>query len=217
MRIIVIGCGKLGAELSYRLFQEGNHLIVVDQSPLSFRNLHHDFRGKTIEGSGISQSALLRAGIRDTDAVVAVTNSDVINAIVGRIALVEYKVEKIVVRNYDSRYQTMHETFGLPTISSTLWGVEKIESLLRQTCLHLAYRNSVADFNLVELTIPNSHVAFQLRRILASPKYNIISITRKNVKIDLTEDENFDTGDVVHINTSSFGFDELRDLVKTSV
>ena len=55
MRIIIVGCGRLGAELAHRLFQRGHDVTVIDQVDAAFDNLHPLFRGRTVEGEVLNQ------------------------------------------------------------------------------------------------------------------------------------------------------------------
>ena len=50
MNFIVLGCGRVGAELCYRLFKSGHQVVVVDSNRQAFNRLHADFRGRTLEG-----------------------------------------------------------------------------------------------------------------------------------------------------------------------
>ena len=63
MQVIVVGCGRLGAELAHRLFKRGHDVTVIDQVAAAFDNLHPLFRGRTVEGEVLNQDVLHRAGI----------------------------------------------------------------------------------------------------------------------------------------------------------
>ena len=76
MKFIVVGCGRVGAELCYHLFTSGHQVVVVDSRREAFNRLHPDFRGRTLEGEGLAESVLERAGIQEADGLAAVTNSD---------------------------------------------------------------------------------------------------------------------------------------------
>ena len=101
MNFIVVGCGRVGAELAYHLFSGGHQVVVVDSQKEAFNRLHPDFRGRTLEGEGLAESVLERAGIREADGLAAVTNSDTLNAVVAHTALKFYNVPNVVARNYD--------------------------------------------------------------------------------------------------------------------
>src|SRR5690349_15909914 len=101
MNFIVVGCGRVGAELCYHLFRRGHHIVVVDINKEAFNRLHPDFRGRTLEGEGLAEGVLERAGIREADGLAAVTNSDTLNAVVAHAARIIYNVPNVVARNYD--------------------------------------------------------------------------------------------------------------------
>jgi trk system potassium uptake protein TrkA len=62
MNFIVVGCGRVGAELCYHLFKRGHQIVVVDINKEAFNRLHPDFRGRTLEGEGLAEGVLERAG-----------------------------------------------------------------------------------------------------------------------------------------------------------
>ena len=63
MQIIVVGCGRVGGELAYRLFRRGHQVAVVDQVAASFEKLHPDYRGRTIQGDDRRWIASIHEGI----------------------------------------------------------------------------------------------------------------------------------------------------------
>ena len=133
MNIIVIGCGRVGAEVAYGLYRKGHKVTVIDQDAAAFRNLPEDFRGLTMRGDVLSQDVLLRAGIESAQALAAATPSDSVNTVLGHIARVVYKVPNVVVRNYDPRKRTLHEAFGLQVISPVSMGALRMEEILSET------------------------------------------------------------------------------------
>ena len=126
MNFIIIGCGRLGAELAYRLYSQGNQVTVVDRNPLSFNNLDPTFRGRTIEGEALNKDILQRAGVEQADGLAAVTNSDMLNAVIAHAVRMEFRVQQVYVRNYDPYWRPLHEAFGLHTVSSSSWGAQRI-------------------------------------------------------------------------------------------
>ena len=130
MYVIIVGCGRVGSELAYRLFSKGHEVTVVDEVSASFKNLPADYRGRTVEGEVLTKEVLDRAEIERADAVAAVTSSDTVNAVVTHLARHIYKVSRVVARNFDPRSLPLHETFGHPVVGSTAWGARRIEELL---------------------------------------------------------------------------------------
>jgi trk system potassium uptake protein TrkA len=75
MNFIVVGCGRVGAELAYHLFRGGHQVVVVDSRKEAFNRLHPDFRGRTLEGEGLVESVLERASIREADGLAVAYNA----------------------------------------------------------------------------------------------------------------------------------------------
>jgi trk system potassium uptake protein TrkA len=132
MNVIVIGCGRVGAEVAYDLYRKGHKVTVIDQDQAAFRNLPEDFRGLTMRGDVLTQDVLLRAGIEHAQALAAVTPSDSVNTVLGHVARVVFKVPNVVVRNYDPRKSALHQAFGLQVISPVSMGAQRIEEILSE-------------------------------------------------------------------------------------
>ena len=154
MNFIVLGCGRVGAELCYRLFKSGHQVVVVDSNKQAFNRLHPDFRGRTLEGEGLSESVLERAGIREADGLAAVTNSDALNAVAAHIARSFYDVPNVVARNYDPNLRSIIEAFGLQTVGSTYWGAQRVEELLMNPLQKVVYSPGNGEVEIYEVLIP---------------------------------------------------------------
>jgi trk system potassium uptake protein TrkA len=153
MNFIVVGCGRVGAELCYHLFKGGHQVVVVDSNKQAFNRLHPDFRGRTLEGEGLAESVLERAGIREADGLAAVTNSDALNAVVAHIARTFYNIPNVVARNYDPNLRAIIEAFGLQTVGSTYWGAQRVEELLMNPLQKVVYSAGNGEVEVYELLI----------------------------------------------------------------
>ena len=79
MRIIIVGCGKVGSELAGQLSAAGHDLTLVDLSERRLDELSNTYDLATVKGSGTSYHVLREAGVQDTDLLIAVTAHDEIN------------------------------------------------------------------------------------------------------------------------------------------
>ena len=154
MNLIVVGCGRVGAELCYHLFKRGHQVVVVDIDKQAFNRLHPDFRGRTLEGEGLAEGVLERAGIREADGLAAVTNSDTLNAVVAHAARVLYNVPNVVARNYDPNLRSVIEAFGLQMVGSTSWGAQRVEELLINPTQKMVYSAGNGEVEVYEVQIP---------------------------------------------------------------
>ena len=154
MNFIVVGCGRVGAELCHHLFTRGHHVVVVDINKDAFNRLHPDFRGRTLEGEGLAEGVLERAGIREANGLAAVTNSDTLNAVVAHAARTIYDVPNVVARNYDPNLRIVIEAFGLQTVGSTYWGAQRVEELLMSPSQRMVYSAGNGEVEVYEVQIP---------------------------------------------------------------
>ncbi len=156
MNFLVVGCGRVGAELAYRLFKGGHQVVVVDSNREAFNRLPPEFRGRTLEGEGLAENVMERAGIKDADGVAAVTNSDTLNAVVAHTARAIFGVPIVVVRNYDPALRPVIEAFGLQTVSSTYWGAQRVEEMLTNPVQRSVYTAGNGDVEVYEVTVPEA-------------------------------------------------------------
>lgn len=119
MHIIIVGCGRVGAQLAQTLSSDGHNVVIVDKNIASFKRLGSEFNGITITGVGFDPEILKRAGIERADALAAVTNGDNSNIMVSEIAKKIYKVPQVITRIYDPLRADIYKKFGLNTISTT--------------------------------------------------------------------------------------------------
>ena len=86
MKIIIVGCGKVGATLAEQLSKEGNDITVIDRNYSVVQSLSNEFDIMGIVGSGSSHSVLQEAEIEEADLLIAVTGSDELNLLCCLIA-----------------------------------------------------------------------------------------------------------------------------------
>lgn len=130
MNVLVVGCGKVGSQLSNVLSQMGHDVAVIDPDAEHFNSLADDFTGYTVTGVPIDQDVLRKGGISDCDAVAAVTNDDNINVMVCQLASEIFKVPRVLARIYDPRRGNVFSHFGLHTVCPTNLSVDAIYSML---------------------------------------------------------------------------------------
>lgn len=124
MKIVILGCGRVGATLATMLDQAGHQVSVIDYSNEAFRRLDPKFGGETLIGNGVDEEILIRAGIKDADAFAAVTNGDNRNIMASQIAKEIFNVKKVVCRIYDPIRESTYHELGLDTISPTIIGAQ---------------------------------------------------------------------------------------------
>ena len=79
MRIIIVGCGKVGEALAEQLNSEGHDVTVVDHDSTRVRDVANKYDLLGIIGNGATHSTQADAGINSADLLIAVTGSDELN------------------------------------------------------------------------------------------------------------------------------------------
>jgi trk system potassium uptake protein TrkA len=210
MNLIVVGCGRVGAELAYRLFKSGHQVVVVDSDRESFNRLHSDFRGRTLEGEGLAENVLDRAGIKEADGLAAVTNSDTLNAVVAHTARVFYHVPVVVARNYDPNLRPVIESFGLQTVSSTFWGAQRVEELLVNPSQRVVYSAGNGEVEVYEISVPESWNERTLGELMNPLKQCYAVAVTRGGRSSLPDMEKvLQTGDVINISCTYDGISAL--------
>jgi len=209
MHVIVVGCGRVGAHLAGRLSARGHHVTVVDIAPAAFENLDTSFRGRTLEGDVLTPDLLRRAGIEQADALAAVTNSDTLNAVVGRIAREIYGVKSVVCRNYEPRYRPLYDTFNLQEVSSAVWGAQRIEEMLADVSLHTVFSAGDGEVEVYEVMIPRPWHGRLLRELLGDCGC-LVALTRAGKASLPDADARLEYGDILHVSATLEGIEQLR-------
>ncbi len=86
MKIIIVGCGKVGYAIAQQLTQEKHDITIVDDEMLHLNRADSTLDVMCTHGNGASISVLMEAGARDADLVIAVTGVDEVNLVCALIA-----------------------------------------------------------------------------------------------------------------------------------
>lgn len=132
MKVVIMGCGRVGAELAGMLDKEGHEVIVLDVKPTAFRRLPPNFHGQRHVGNGIDQEVQARIGVAEADAFVAVTQGDNRNVMATQIAKHIFGVPRAVCRIYDPIREEIYHGLGLETISPTKVGAKLLREALER-------------------------------------------------------------------------------------
>ena len=129
MYVIIMGCGRLGAELAVLLEGDGHEVAILDVDKYAFDHLPNSFKGRKILGDGTDQDTLRRAGAERADAFVAATRGDNRNALAAQVARHVFQIERVGSVIFDPMREEVYHSLGLRTINPT-----KIEAgLLRES------------------------------------------------------------------------------------
>ena len=131
MKIVIMGCGRVGAQIAGLLEQEGHDITILDIDSYSFRRLPPEFKGTALLGNGVDEEVLKRAGIEEADVFVAMTQGDNRNVMAAQIAKHIFNVPRVISRIYDPLRQELYDTLGIEAFSPTTIFAELVRDKLK--------------------------------------------------------------------------------------
>ncbi len=130
MKVVIMGCGRVGATLAATLADEGHDVTVLDTRAEAFKRLPAGFKGRRHVGNGIDQDVLARIGVGEADAFIAVTQGDNRNVMATQMAKHIFNVPRTLCRIYDPIREEIYRDLGLESISPTIVGAKLLHEKL---------------------------------------------------------------------------------------
>lgn len=214
MKILVIGCGRMGAGLGKALELRRHTVSVVDHDPAAFGMLGPAFKGQTVAGSGTDREVLLQAGIERADGVAAVTASDEVNVVAARIATVVFRVPRVVARLYDPRKTEIYRRLGLQTIAPVAWGINRIAELLCHSRLDVLQSLGSGEVDLVETEIPPLLVGRTVSEVTIPGEVHAVAVSRAGKTFLPAPATVFHKGDLIHLAVLGTSVDRLKAILE---
>ncbi len=133
MKVIVVGCGRVGSAVALELDRTGWEVTAIDENEDALQRLGEHWSGGFVVGHGMDVDVLLEAGIEDADAVVVATNGDNTNLVVGQIAQKQFDIQTTIVRVLDPARAKVYASLGLRTISPTSTAIDFLTDAVRKS------------------------------------------------------------------------------------
>ncbi len=130
--IIIIGCGRLGANLANTLSDDDGNVLIMDTTKNAFRRLSSNYGGLSIVGDGTDLDALRDAQIEKASAVIAVTNDDNTNIMIAQLARDLFHVDRVIARLYDSERESVYQALGIDTICPAILSAKEVDKMLEK-------------------------------------------------------------------------------------
>jgi trk system potassium uptake protein TrkA len=177
MFIIIVGCGRVGAELAKLLSSEGHNVAVIDRNRASFDRLGNAFNGLVLIGNGFDLGLLKQAGIEKADAFCAVTNGDNTNLVAAQVAQKIFKVPKVLARVYDPQRAHIYSALGLNIISGTIL----FAAMLRDKIVESRFSSYLIESNeigVIEIEVKNGLAHKKIQDINIPQEFLVVAIRR---------------------------------------
>ncbi len=213
MRIVVIGCGRVGGGLAATLVDRGHAVTVVDSDPAAFHRLGTGFKGQTVAGVGFDRDVLIQAGIERADGLAAVTGSDEANVVIVQAARQVFRVPRVVARVYEPRKAEIYQRLGIPTLSPVEWAINRLAELLCYSWLDTVLSLGQGEVDLVQEEVPALLVGRTVNELTVPGEIQVAAISRGGKAFLPTQGTKFQAGDVVHLVLLASSADRLKALL----
>ena len=213
MKVIVMGCGRVGSQVSLMLSNQGHDVTVIDHDANAIARLSPDFRGKVVRGVGFDRNVLLESGVETAEAFVSASSSDNANIVAARIARNIFHVPRVVARLYDPLRAEIYQRLGLITISTTNWGAERICEVVTHTDLDVAFTFGRGEVSLVVIEAPLQLAGRTVHHLSISGEIEVVSITRDGQAFIPLLGSEFQEGDKVYLAVLPSAMERLEQMI----
>lgn len=213
MRVVIMGCGRVGILLTQELVKAGHDISVIDKNAHAFDRLPPGFEARKVVGLGFDREVLEEAGIKEADAFVAVSSGDNSNIVSARVAREYYHVPNVIARIYDPKRAEIYERLNIPTVATVVWGVKQIMLMLVHTREEMKESLAGGDLFRMRIEVPQHLVGRPVDSLSLAGKVLVAGVDRMGSGFIPVAGSTFQDGDVAQIILHKDAVDELDRLL----
>ncbi|MDQ6799131.1 MAG: NAD-binding protein [Actinomycetota bacterium] len=210
MHVVVVGCGRVGSELATALELDGHSVSVIDKNRYAFRRLPDSFAGKAVVGFGFDRSHLEDAGVKEADALAAVTNGDNTNILTARIARETYEIRNVVARIYDPRRAAIYQRLGIPTVATVAWTTDQVLRRLLPARSVTEWSDATGTLSIIEHPLPDAWAGHKLAELAEGDRFRLVGLTRGGDARVASHEAVGQEGDILHLVVHRDAIEELE-------
>ena len=119
MRVLIIGCGRVGSMLANRLDEEGHQVVILDKNQQAFRRLSEKFFGERRIGNGLVEEYVRPALKKEVDILFVMTDKDNINLMIAQWVKKKFSIKRVITEVHDSILAGLYKELGVETVCPT--------------------------------------------------------------------------------------------------
>lgn len=213
MRVIIVGCGRVGSHLASTLSGERHEVVVIDKSPTSFSRLPREFTGRMLTGIGFDREILQKADIEGADAVAATTDSDNVNIVVAVTAKETFKVPQVVARIYNPQAADIYRREGIPTVTPTLWAANTMKTMIVNPLLSAVAALGSGEVESVKIDVPKALAGRTVKDLILPGESVVSALVRRGQAMIPSPETRLEQGDEVHITAVISALPKLEKMI----
>jgi trk system potassium uptake protein len=130
VKIVIVGCGRVGAVTAEAYDAAGHDVVIIDSDTSAFDRLPDGFQGRAVRGDGTDEDVLRRAGAEGADVFVALTEGDNRNVMAAQLAAEALGVGKVIAKLNDPVRAAAYADLGIATLCRTGLMLDSINGYL---------------------------------------------------------------------------------------
>jgi trk/ktr system potassium uptake protein len=209
MRVLIMGNGRVGSELSLALLEGGHDVTIIDKNPEAFWRYPPGDGARQLVGLGFDRELLEEAGIKDADAFIAVSSGDNSNIVSARVALEHFHVPKVIARIYDPRRAEIYGRLNIPTVATTTWGIKQIQLMLLHDREEIRESLGGGDILRVRVPVPAHLIDKPANTLNVDGKILVAGVSRGGTGFLPTPDSTLQEGDYLVVMMVKDGLEML--------
>jgi len=213
MRVIIVGCGRVGSHLANTLSAERHAVVIIDKSPLSFGRLSRDFSGRMLTGVGFDREVLEKAEVEGADALAATTDSDNVNIVVAVTAKETFQVPHVVARIYNPQAADIYRREGIPTVTPTLWAANTMKTMIANPSLTAVATLGSGEVESVMVEIPKTLAGRTVKDFTIPGESLVGALVRRGQAMIPSAETKLELGDELHITALVSAMSKLEKLI----
>ena len=213
MRVIIVGCGRVGSHLASALSAERHDVVVIDKSPLSFGRLSRELTGRMLTGVGFDREILQKADIEGADAFAATTDSDNANIVAAVTAKETFRVPHVVARIYNSQAAEIYRREGIPTVTPTLWAANTMKTMIANPLMTAIAVLGNGEVQILTIEAPKAMAGRMIKEFAIPGEATIAALVRRGQATIPSLDAKLELGDVLHIAAAASVIPKLEKLI----
>jgi trk system potassium uptake protein len=214
MNVVIMGCGRVGAELTVQLAKAGHRVAIVDKRAEAFDRLPPGFEAQKVVGVGYDRDVLEEAGIKEAEAFIAVSNGDNSNILSARVAREYYHVPRVVARIYDPKRAEIYERLDIPTIASVRWAAKQILMMMFHPREELKESLAGGEIFRMRVQVPQHLVGKPVSQLAVQGRVLVAAVDRGGKGFIPEATSTFQQGDVAQLIVHRDALDTIDELLE---
>lgn len=199
LNVVIMGCGRVGSDLTVELCKAGHRVSVIDKRADAFDRLPPGFEAREVIGLGFDRDVLEDAGIKDADAFLAVSSGDNSNIVSARVAREYYNVPHVIARINDPRRADIYERLNIPTVAPVRAAVKQIMLLMFHPREEIRESLAGGDLLRVRIEVPRALVGKPVSAISEPGRVQVVGVERGGTGFIPVAESTFQENDAAQV------------------